>query len=154
MCCFDSRGFYVSPEGALAQQHLTKTLPTDQYITHLAGWNYNHNLIRMTPHMTRFIWRQTCGRSLCAIIVLGMKKKGCRNVGGASWPEEKKSSASTHLRRKVCGMRGTTSELNRNLLAFCPERLKVQRLEMWRPPSGYVYLTTILKAFDTEQVNG
>lgn len=74
--CFDSRGIYVSPRGALAQQPLAKTQPADQYRTHLPGCNYNPNRIPTTPHMTRLVRRQLRGRIQSALIVLGMGKKG------------------------------------------------------------------------------
>lgn len=72
---FDSRGIYVSPEGALAQQPLTKTQPADQYRTHLPGCNYNPNRIPTTPHTTRLAGRRARGRIQSALIVLGMGKK-------------------------------------------------------------------------------
>lgn len=104
MWCFDSKGIYVSPKGALAQKPLTKTQPTDQYCTHLLGCNYNPNPIPMTPHTTRLVWRQARGRIQGSLIVLGMEKRD-RNMRRELMAWEKKNPS-------------TTSELNRNLLTI------------------------------------
>lgn len=111
MWCFDSRGINVSPKGALAKQPLTKTQSADQYCTHLPGCNYNSH---QASH-DKNCMRQAHGHIQGAFIVLGMKKRD-RNMRMKFMACEK-NDPSTPWRQKVwmCGIRGTTSQLNRNL---------------------------------------
>lgn len=150
MRCFDSRGIYVSPRGALAQQPLAKTQPADQYRTHLPGCNYNPNRIPTTPHTTRLV-RRRCIQS--ALIVLGVGKKGKKHEKGVHGLRKKVSTPPPAEGKKseCVASEAPLHSQTETCWLFCPQRLKNTTPRNVTAPPGHAQFDYNLKGFTDER---